>query len=556
MSSQELANKDGEVDTENCPVVEIDSKTYQTYIYPGFGLIKSCGLHIQYGNEIKDSPKKHFWFDIPSPEEGEKPKVTKIVIEDRNSLSAELLKGFDDYISTYKNDKTPQTVLTGLNMGTDFKVLNKAGSEYRKVESALPQASTTVVEESVESTKTTTDVPGDRFTIKQDIEKVIHKGVDVLKAVGPMTLVDNKDKEAGKIEREKENTGEENILNKGNVAKVLCVPISKLIGDAEETKKMFNLSDNSRKLEEMKIEGKSIVKNRGTQHLEAKKNALKASLDALLGKKEKEGHKERITHFTKTNSDNKFGFERLEDSQFQDSIKNYETIKTNLEKARPVLQDLPDPLPVQVYKMINGGDAPIVLYENNVPKLEGDALYKFCDAIQRKVDGLNNVLNKVHHFKQDEEGNFMVAENVTLAFDTKTLPLSESVLNEKERKKYYFNASSLKGFGSMKDRNMSERMRDTESYVKGNYRKLRQGVENTSIQGIGKGIGKAASKGVGKAKGFMSYFTNTKKKLDGPAPAAATEDGATVGGKRKTRKNKARKTRRKVQRKRRQSKKH
>ena len=162
-----------------------------------------------------------------------------------------------------------------------------------RVHTYTPPKAPTVVEESVESTKTTTDVPGDRFTIKQDIEKVTHKGVDVLKAVGPVTLVDKNDKEAGKIEREEEKTGEENILNKGNVAKVLCVPISKVLGDAKDTKDLYNLSDNSRRLAEITKEDEGLKATRGTKHLQEKKDALKASLDGLLE------HKKRIQHPSK-----------------------------------------------------------------------------------------------------------------------------------------------------------------------------------------------------------------------------------------------------------------
>jgi hypothetical protein len=551
MSSQELANKDGEVDTENCPVVEIDSKTYQTYIFPGFGLIRSCGLHIQYGNEIKDSPKKHFWFDIPSPEKGEKPKVTKIVIEDRSSLSAELLKGFDDYISKYTNDQTPREVLTGLNMGTDFKVLNKEGSEYRKVESALPQASTTTENEDAADTSVESENSKHQFYKLSALVGTDKEGsIDVLKFHGPVEMNAVPLQNMSQIDLD-----DSKILNKDSLARVLCRPILEKLGTAEETKEMFNLSDNSRKLKEMKKKQADEDNTRGTKHLQAKKDALKASLDALLGKKEKEekeGHKERITHFTKKNSDNKFGFELLEDKRLQDSITNYETIKTNLEESNPVLQDLPDDLSLKIYEKLNGSDKPMVL--------EGDTLYKFYDAIQRKVDGLNNVLKKVNHFKQDEEGTMVVEQSLNFNTPTKTLPLSDSVLNEKERKKYYFNASSLEGFGKISDLSVKERASDLARNTSILRRKFRQGVENTSIQGIGKAASKAASKGVGKAKGFMSYFSSTKKKLDGsaevPAEGTAAPANTTGGGKRKTRKNKARKTRRKVQRKRRQSKKH
>jgi len=519
---------------------------FETYRWGGNFMFGSCGFFVQ----MTSNEEINRDIFITVDESGNATKVEtqgSALNEEKKSTS------YDDKIKIAGTTGGLKVILEKLGYPRIIGQEGKDGAENVVVEKGgyhfdePAGASTTEKEDAAADTTVESENSEHQFYELSALVGTDKEGsIDVLKFHGPVKMNAAPQQNTSQI-----NLDDGEILNKESLARVLCRPILEKLGTAKETKEMFNLSDNSRKLKEMKIEEKSIVENRGTKHLQAKKDALKASLDGLLE------HKKRITTFTKSESKNKFGFERLEDSQFQDSIKNYETIKTNLENSTPVLQDLPDPLPVQIYKMINGGDAPIVLYENkNVPKLEGDALYKFCDAIQRKVDGLNNVLNKVHHFKQDVEGNFMVAENVTLAFDTKTLPLSESVLNEKERKKYYFNASSLKGFGKISDLSVKERASDLARNTSILGRKLRQGVENTSIQGIGKGIGKAASKGVGKAKGFMSYFTNTKKKLDGPAPAAAAVEAPTVGGKRKTRKNKARKTRRKVQRKRRQSKKH
>ena len=106
-----------ETNTEGCTTVKLnDGKTYQTYPYPGFGFVgNSCGLYIQKATPATTEAKKQLWFDIPPPEEGKEPIVTKIVIEDRSSLSEDSLKLFDDYISKYTNDKTPNEILEILN---------------------------------------------------------------------------------------------------------------------------------------------------------------------------------------------------------------------------------------------------------------------------------------------------------------------------------------------------------------------------------------------------------------------------------------------------------
>jgi len=534
-----------------------------------------CGFFIEVGEPAQgDTPRNDYFINIKNDSKlGGVPQIEQIT---EQTTKLEGTKKIELSQLQLNMEKNPITNLD--NYFADKKQpysviqLQKDGKMTRF---ELPKAPTpTVVED--ESTKTTTDVEGDRFTIKQDIEKVTHKGVEVLKTVGPVKLFDKNDKEVDKMEGEEEKTEEVGeIVNKGNVAKVLCLPISTKLGSAEDTKELFNLSDNSRRLAEITKEDEGLKTTRGTDHLKNKMYELHRSLDVLFMKIDGETSKinsKRSSDKVIGNTGNNEVFKLVLDidTSLRDSINNYRVIFDNLNTADTpqgtlddfkkqllnidILKGIVEDLKSKIFLNLN--DPKESLPDLNKP-LEGEKLYKFCSAIQIKIVALTTLLGKVTSLKKDDEGQLIVVEK------NGEKELSDSVLNERERTKHYFIASKLNFSGSMKDLSVKERASDLARNTSILRRNIRQGVENTSIQGIGKGIGKAASKGVGKAKGFMSYFTNTQKKqpaASAAAPAAATEGpvpaNATVGGKRKTRKNKARKTRRKVQRKRRQSKKH
>jgi hypothetical protein len=416
----------------------------------------------------------------------------------------------------------------------------------------------------------TTDVEGDRFTIKQDIEKVTHNGVDVLKTVGPVKLFDKNDKEVDKMEGEEEKTEKVmEIVNKGNVAKVLCLPISLKLGSAEDTKVLFNLSDNSRRLAEITKEDEGLKATRGTDHLKNKMYELHRSLDVLfmqIDGKTSEINETRTKDKVIGNTGGKKGLNLVldKDTSLSDSIKNYREIFKNLNPATTpestlddfknklldidILKGIVEDLKSNIFLNLNDPKKPLPNLEKELNNpLKGEKLYKFCSAIQIKVVALTTLLGKVTSLKKDDEGQLIVVEK------NGEKELSDSVLNERERTKHYFIASKLNFSGSMKDLSVKEHASDLARNTSILRRNIRQGVENTSIQGIGKGIGKGISKGVGNAgKGLMSFFTKKNQTEDGTEVPANT----TGGGKRKTRKKKARKTRRKVQRKRRQSKKH
>jgi len=526
---------------ETCKVninIPNDQKSFEAYRWGGSSLIGNCGFFVQMNlktEEGKEPPKRRDIF-ITVDDKG---KPTKV----ESQTSADV-----DYTDTITNitDKTDlKTILKDLGYPRIFKDNEDVHVEKGKYSFPEEKAPTPTTE-SVESTKTTTDVEGDRFTIKQDIEKVTHKGVDVLKTVGPVKLFDKNDKEVDKMEGEEEKTEEvREIVNKGNVAKVLCLPISLKLGSAEDTKVLFNLSDNSRKLKEIEEEDNGLKATRGTEHLQAKKEALKTSLKLLMDK---------VSTITGMN------LARGKDGDLNDSLTNYNTIKTNLEKnleknSENVLEGLEDPLPMQIYKMINGSDEPMV----TGMVLEGDALYKFCDAIQKKVDGLINALENVTKFERINGILTVFKRPTTLisVLQTEKQSVATTITINKfldEIQSYYLTPENLEISGSMADRSQEELKSDSA-----------RDSEKKRIK-LQRDFGKAANtfrKGVGNAgKGFGSLFGfgKTKKK---PEELAVGTEGApaegvppTGGGKRKTRKNKARKTRRKVQRKRRQSKKH
>lgn len=476
-----------------------------------------CGFFIEVGDPAEgDTPRNDYFINIKNDSKrGGVPQIEQIT-----SQTTKLEGNKKINISDLKLDMEKNPIE---NLDNYFEEVEKQSYSVIQFDGTImtrfkPPPPPTVVED--ESKEETTDVEGDRFTIKQDIEKVTHKGVDVLKAVGPVRLEPNTEEK-----KTEEIVGE--IVNKDSVAKVLCLPISKVLGSAKETKELYNLSDNSRKLKEIEEEEKGLTATRGTEHLQAKKEALKTSLKKLA---EKDG----ITGMN---------LAKVKDGDLNDSLINYNKIKTNLENSRPVLQDLEDPLPMQIYEMINGSREPMVL--------EGDALYKFCDAIQKKVDGLINALENVTKFEK--------INGILTVFKTRkkvgrermdtitSMPFFPDFI--KQIQSYYLTPENLEISGSMADRSQEEKKSDRarESEKK---RINRQRDFGKAANTFRKGVGNAS-------KGLMSYFTNTKKnqKEEGTA-AEEVPANTTGGGKRKTRKNKARKTRRKVQRKRRQSKKH
>ena len=199
--------------------------------------------------------------------------------------------------------------------------------------------------------------------------------------------------------------------------------------------------------------------------------------------------------------------------------------------------------------MINGGDKPMV------PEmvLEGDALYKFCDAIQKKVDGLINALKNVTKFEKIN-GILTVFKRPTTLYSvlqTEKEKVDTTITFLKflnEIQSYYLTPENLEISGSMEERSKAEeksdRARDSEKNMINRQRRFGK-AKNSFRKGVGN-----ASNSIGS---FFKGLTQRNKPPEGSEEAA---ENTTVGGKRKTRKNKARKTRRKVQRKRRQSKKH
>jgi len=543
-----ISGVETETNTEGCPIVTLnDNKKYQTYPYPGFGFVgNSCGLYVQKATPATDSPKKQLWFDIPSPEEGKDAIVTKIVIEDRNSLSAELLKGFDDYISKYTNDKTPRKVLTGLNMGTDFKVLNKAGSEYRKVESALPQApSPTEKEDAAADTTVESENSQHNFYELTALVGTDKEGsIDVLKFHGVGMRV----KPSGEVTENTIKNGE--ILNKDSLTRVLCVPIQTVLQTRDETKEQFNRSDADIKNEKDELAVKSSKMEYINNNISNEINIYFKNNKSLQEIK-----------------DNKLDDEKLKSLGVQISITNYIDLQKILEKYHDASDDK-----VQLEEIKNiekvSFDVPFMkgMYSGE-NALDKNKLFRFLKSSNENMSGMIKILNTIVGMDQNATtGQYMVKYTGKKMIVTGDKEMSVPFYEFAEKlAPFLFDHTSIKKMGQQADVNMSIRGQQASNFVK----KVARSVGLDKVSNKTKKIYKDSSSKLGKdrgiVKGITSSFNTGLKNSEGflerlgvkkPNAAATEEVPSKVGGKRKTRKNKARKTRRKVQRKRRQSKKH
>lgn len=510
-----------ETNTEGCTTVKLnDGKTYQTYPYPGFGFVgNSCGLYIQKATPATTEAKKQLWFDIPPPEEGKEPIVTKIVIEDRSSLSEDSLKLFDDYISKYTNDKTPNEILEILNISKDFKVLNKKGTEYRKIEEAAPaQAAPAPVVEAPKESSTQPDIPKTEHKHIDVVAQLVtdkEGSVDILRL---KKLEVNDDKSADMMGEQEEELKNMEIINKDNFGQKFCNQIVEEIKNSN-VKDEFNKSAADVKMAQEDIE---TIKNRekgGKDLIWKTSNQVLSNIEIFI--------KQYDSKQLKTLQNNLLNETKNNYEQLRDNINIYKDNNFDYNNIQESLSSLPNDLKTGIIQKICG---------DGCVSLDKNQFYNFLISVKNNLLGLIEIINKIN--KALDQQHILVQKNTSVlrnlvssnkSIETKEVAIAETSI-PKELNRYYFTARYFKVNTKSLETSMTHKER------KESRDKLKSSIINR-----GKSVGKS----------FMSLFPTRKSQPD-PNAAAPT----TTGGKRKTRKNKARKTRRKVQRKRRQSKKH
>jgi hypothetical protein len=519
-----------ETNTEDCSGVIVtlsDGLTYQTYPYPGFGFIgNSCGLYIQKATPATDSPKKQIWFDIPSPEKGKDALVTKIAIEDRNSLSEDILKVFDDYISTYKNDKTPSEVLTEL-VGTDFKVLNKKGTEYRKVDTAPAAVEPEPVDETPETPESAPVERGQFYELTAIV------GTDKVGSVDVLKLKKNEISIAPTQEKPK-FTNDDPVINKDNFSKILCDKLKTTLKEYPAVGKQFNISESLVIAENMETDVNREREEASEANLEKAMNELKdliIQLDTL---------------------DTKFKIsENFRD--FAGSIDHYKSLKdigkyNTLGKMEPGMA-------MAINKKYGTS--------TEAGGMDREQRYNFYLAVSNNLKKLVNVLKHIAKpITKSLGGELEIEMNSIIKDDrrnekyNRTYPLDYRQFHNKIIP-YEFTASKIPVFKESSSytgvyNDIGQKSKKFSSSVRKSYNNMNIGNATRKLY---QGTGNAMSSGLKRLEGAVKNSRFFKSKKTEPDQMDARM-APLSGGKRKTRKIKARKTRRKVQKKRRQSKKH
>lgn len=345
--------------------------------------------------------------------------------------------------------------------------------------------------------------------------------IDVLKFHGPVKMNAAPQQNTSQI-----NLDDGEILNKDSLARVLCRPILEKLGTNEKTKEMFNLSSSLLQAAQNDFKTKTEREQASADNLNKAKGELLAAISKLK--------KLNIA-----------GIDNLED--VNKSIDRYIELEKFIEQ---------DTIP----QTFNGhilSKAILSKYESP-DGLDRQKLYNLCKAITSNINGLLGYLSSISSIIE-EDGDVEIIENI-ISKDGHKRNVNTQKRTEKQQfmnnvSKYLFSAKKIPLLTG--DVTYTSSFNSAKQTARSTMSGLRRGVD-TSVQGIGEGVGKAKnsfSKRVGKASNSIgSFFKGLSKKNQTEGPEGPEEP--TVGGKRKTRKNKARKTRRKVQRKRRQSKKH